>query len=73
MSTPDPFLDHAETRTAAVVMLLGECTTATETNSVQRVALRAGFMWRCHNCKANHYLTGPPCSCGAERPDGLPG
>jgi hypothetical protein len=60
-------------RTAAVVALLAECVTTHESNAVTRVALRAGFMWRCHPCKENHYLTAGACSCGAARPAGLPG
>lgn len=70
LPTPE---DEAHHRTSAVVVLLAECTTPHETNAVTRVALRAGFLWRCHPCKRDHYLTGPDCSCGARRPADLPG
>lgn len=70
LPTPE---EEAQNRTAAVVALLAECATAQEQNAVTRVALRAEFMWRCHPCKANHYLTGGTCTCGARRPANLPG
>ncbi|MEC3995223.1 hypothetical protein VSR01_17440 [Actinacidiphila sp. DG2A-62] len=61
-----PVLDD-ELKSQAVTLLLAEATTATETNAVTRVALRAGFMWRCHPCRRDHYLRTETCGCGAER------
>ncbi|MFD9422222.1 MULTISPECIES: hypothetical protein [unclassified Streptomyces] len=69
-TTVTPLLD-AETRTAATVVLLAETATAQERAALARVCLRAGFMWRCHPCKENHFLTTGTCGCGAERPAGL--
>ncbi|MGC4947774.1 hypothetical protein ACLQ2N_16455 [Streptomyces sp. DT224] len=64
--------DEAEARTAAVVALLAECFTAIERNAVTRVSLRAAYLWRCHPCKEDHYLTTEACGCGAQRPSQLP-
>lgn len=63
--------DVAEERTAVVVLMLNEATTAQEHNAVVRTALRAGLMWRCHPCRADYYLTHQTCTCGAPRPTGL--
>jgi hypothetical protein len=60
-----------ELKSQAVTLLLAEATTATEINSVTRVALRAGFMWRCHPCKRDHYLRAEACPCGTRRPSHL--
>lgn len=71
MSDGTPLLD-AETRTAAAVVLLAEVATAQERGAFTRICLRAGFMWRCHPCRTDHYLTAEKCGgCGAQRPDGL--
>ncbi|MFD5788639.1 hypothetical protein ACFWH1_18700 [Streptomyces sp. NPDC127037] len=69
---PTP-LQEAENRTAVIVALLAEATTAQERNAVCRTALRAECMWRCHRCKTDHYLTTETCDCGAKRPSRLPG
>ncbi|MEU2487107.1 hypothetical protein ABZ593_21170 [Streptomyces sp. NPDC012617] len=73
MSNPPTPEDEAENRTAAVVALLAECVTSHETNALSRVALRAKFLWRCHPCRRDHYLTTDTCSCRAKRPADLPG
>ncbi|MFD3608994.1 hypothetical protein ACFWXA_13135 [Streptomyces atroolivaceus] len=67
MSTEPPELD-TELKSQAVTLLLAEATTATEINALTRVALRAGFMWRCHPCKRDHYGRTEACGCGAKRP-----
>ncbi|MFF3096752.1 hypothetical protein [Streptomyces cyaneofuscatus] len=62
----------ANSRTAAMVLLLAEATTNVERYAVIRLALRGGLMWRCHPCKTNHYLSTDTCTCGAARPAHLP-
>ncbi|BBA98290.1 hypothetical protein RVR_4423 [Actinacidiphila reveromycinica] len=62
-----PELDD-ELKSQAVTLLLAEATTAIEINALTRVALRAGFMWRCFPCKRDHYLRTEKCGCGAGRP-----
>jgi hypothetical protein len=69
MSTRQPL--DAQAKTEAAVLLLGAAATNHDLKAVTRVALSAGFMWRCHPCKADHYLTVGACACGARRPDGL--
>ncbi|MFJ2206007.1 hypothetical protein [Streptomyces microflavus] len=71
MSTRPIALD-AETRTAAVVLLLAETTTNQERLALLRLALRGGLMWRCFPCKLDHYLTTDTCTCRAARPVRLP-
>ncbi|MGW6456304.1 hypothetical protein ACWF94_10320 [Streptomyces sp. NPDC055078] len=73
MSTLPMPEEEAQNRTAAVVALLAECVTTQERNALSGVALRAKYVWRCHLCKKNHYLTGEKCACGAKRPASLPG
>ncbi|GAA2948736.1 hypothetical protein ACFPN0_14930 [Kitasatospora cinereorecta] len=73
MSTLPTLDEEAQNRTAAVIALLAECVTTNERSAVTRVALRAEFLWRCHGCKENHYLSSDTCTCGAKRPAHLPG
>lgn len=58
-------------RSAAVARLMAEATTLHEKNALARVALRAGFLWRCHPCKKNYHLALGWCPCGTLRPTGL--
>jgi hypothetical protein len=55
-------------KTRAMTLLFAQATTAHEMNSLTRVALRAGFLWRCHPCKEDHFLAATRCACGAKRP-----
>jgi hypothetical protein len=60
-----------ELKSQAVTLLLAAATTTTEINAVTRVALQAGFMWRCHPCRSDHYLRDERCTCGTLRPSEL--
>ncbi|MEU6628378.1 hypothetical protein ABZ905_08800 [Streptomyces parvus] len=71
MSTMTTPLLSAKDRTAAVVALLSQATTPQERATVKRVALQARFLWRCHPCRKNQFLTTAACACGAKRPEGL--
>lgn len=68
MTTPPLSAKH---RTAAVVALLAQATTPQERAVVKRVALQARFLWCCHPCQKNHFLTTNACGCGTDRPEGL--
>ncbi|MFD4315052.1 hypothetical protein [Streptomyces sp. NPDC058548] len=59
--------------TTAAKLLLEECVTPHEWNAVVRVSLKAGLLWRCHDCKENHYPIVDACSCGTQRPSHMPG
>lgn len=61
----------AEMKAAAVGALLAQAVTGAERNAISRVALRAGFLWRCHPCKQDHLVTSEACGCGSPRPAAL--
>ncbi|RMB85604.1 hypothetical protein [Streptomyces shenzhenensis] len=66
MTTPDP--TNRDARARAITLLLAAAETGSEINALIRVALRAGFMWRCPTCRENHYADRETC-CGKPRPD----
>lgn len=62
-----PELDD-DTRAHAITVLLGGADTTAEINAITRVAHRTGFLWRCPDCRRDHYPTDTTC-CGKPRPD----
>jgi hypothetical protein len=60
----------AEARTAAITVLLGAVETTTEYNALNRVARRAGFLWRCPSCREDAYPDREVCRCGTPRQAG---
>lgn len=62
-----PPLDKA-VRTRASAELLGHAVTSVEIKAVIRVALSAGYLWRCAGCSADHFADVGVCGCGATRP-----
>ncbi|WP_327169523.1 hypothetical protein [Streptomyces subrutilus] len=60
--------DTAEARTVAITQLLADAETITEYNALTRIARRAGFLWRCKDCRVDQYPDREVCSCGADRP-----
>jgi len=63
-------MDDRETQTQAITLLLGAAETSGEINALTRVALRAGFLWRCPKCREDHYADRDACRCGQARPVG---
>lgn len=59
--------DEAQAHTEAITLLLGAAETSGEINAITRVALRAGFLWRCPKCREDHYPTAETCGCGVRR------
>ncbi|MEU0181477.1 hypothetical protein ABZ312_09835 [Streptomyces sp. NPDC006207] len=59
-----------ETRARAISLLFAAAETSAEINALARVARRAGFLWRCPDCKDDQYPTRDTCRCGAARPAG---
>lgn len=56
-----------ETRSQAMAILLGATETSGEINTLTRVGLRAGFLWRCPTCREDKYADWGAC-CGKPRP-----
>jgi hypothetical protein len=52
----------------AITLLLSEATTTPEIRALERVAVRAGFLWACPDCRAVNYPTRETCGCRAPRP-----
>jgi hypothetical protein len=58
-----------ETRAQAITILLGAAESTTEINALIRVGRRAGYLWRCPDCKTDRYANADTC-CGKPRPVG---
>lgn len=65
-------MDELESRSEAMAILLGHAETSGEINSLTRVGLRAGFLWRCTKCREDYYANRESCRCGTQRPDPAP-
>ncbi|WP_432051783.1 hypothetical protein [Streptomyces xiamenensis] len=59
--------DAPELATQVLSQLLREVQTSTEQYALQRLAVRAGLLWRCTDCREHSYLTSGGC-CGKPRP-----
>ena len=65
-------MDDLESRSEAMAILLGRAETSAEINTLTRVGLRAGFLWRCTKCREDYYPNRDACRCGAQRPELAP-
>jgi hypothetical protein len=52
----------------AISLLLAEAQTAGDMAALSRVARRAGFLWRCPDCREDLYANRDTCRCGQRRP-----